>query len=221
MLSLAFLFFPPAVLAQTSNPYLYTQSQGQEFRKSLEERKPTLQQMKENLKERIEQKRATQEARLSQIRQERIRFFWQRLRGRLLATIERLEKLIARIESRLAKIKSANPNDNTSKVEAAIKQAKISLQQQKDKIVEADEEVEELLGSNDPKEAFKKVRKTVGEIKLALIQIHRKLVQIIRDIKGLRVGQTDNKPTTTLKAGARISPTPTTPVLTPTHFVGQ
>lgn len=162
---------------------------------------------KQEIQQRLEEKRATREARreeikqrLSERRRKIVQKFWQRMYRRFSAAISRIEKLITRIESRLAIIKKNNKDTDTKTIETEIAEAKnllntasASLSALNDKINTA------LLDSENPREDFKIVKADIIEIKDKLIKVHRILVHIIGDIKGLRIE--------TIKT--TVSPTPT------------
>ncbi len=193
-----------------------------EVQERIEDKKEALEEKREEMRKRVEERKATKEAEIKEKRGERIKHYWELLGKRIQATIERLEKLIGRIESRLAKIKEANPEKDFSSVEANIKEAKELLADAEAKYDEAGDALEDLLESEDPKNAFKKLREDIKDIKDILSKVHRILVHVIGDIKGLRVGQTGNQPevspTITLTTTPTLTPTPT-PTPTPTSTV--
>jgi len=169
------------------------------------------------VRERIKEKIATQVAKLSQKRQENIKKFWERLRRRLVAAIQRLEKLASRIERRLALIEQENPQIDTKSIRKDLADAEDMIIKAKERLGNADKFFEELINSDNPKASFEKVRNEVKEIRNILIDIHLKLVHIIGKIKGLRVG-----------VGGKVSPSPKitvtvipTPTPVPTNVEGQ
>lgn len=175
-ISFFFLLLTPQPLnAQTDSP--------KELRKQLREERL------ENVKEKIAERKASQEAKLTDLRKEKIKSYFSKLQRRLLAAIERLEKLIDRIESRLAKIKEENGNVNTTQITTKIAEAKQLLESAKADLQTANDNLDDILESDDPKEAFGVVRSSVKSIKEKLVQVHRILVHFIGDIKGLRVGK--------------------------------
>ncbi len=174
-----------------------------------EERKAVLEEKKEELKERLEVRRATREAQVSLRKKVRIRFFWERMKLRLLAAADRLDRLIQRMESRLAKIKELNEDADVAAIEDGIEEAKGMLADARIKIDELDFNLENILTPNSPKDAFEEIRGDVKEIKDDLVGAHRLLVHLIGDMKGLRVGQEE---------GSKVSPTVTvTPAISPTE----
>lgn len=170
-----------------------------------QEQQLLVQQKKDALREKLQEKKATREAKLTAVKQERIKSFWEKLYKRLLAHVSRLEKLIERMEARLAKIKSTNPTTNTTSIENQLGKAKDLLEDTKLKLEEANNQIDEVISSGDPKEAFKKVRAVVEEIREDLKEIHKILVHEIGSLKGLRVGD---------KSGVTPTLTPTAPLPT-------
>ncbi len=111
---------------------------------------------------------------------------------RLEAAINRLNRLITRIESRITKIEANNEDINTEPIKKDIQNAKDRLLLATNKLNEAKIKIDDVLQSNTPKEAFAEVRDIIQEIKKDLVEVHRLLVKVIGNIKGLRVG---NSPT--------------------------
>lgn len=136
----------------------------------------------------IQEHRATIAAQLTERRQERVRFFFNRLTERFQAAINRLRRLIARIESRLAKIETEE-EINTIVIRITLDTAREKLDEAETALVEAQTGFEDTLINENPKEAFADVRDLVRGIKQQLVEVHRLLVHLIGDIKGLRAGQ--------------------------------
>jgi len=178
----SFVLSTPVVLAQTRNPLYPTLVQKRLDKQTLLEKK------REELKDRLEVKKATREAQLTQLKLKIINNYWDMMEKRLSAAITRLEKLLTRLESRVAKMKSEDPAFDSKNTELTLTQAKQKLADTKVKLETADTLFAETLKSENPKEAFPVVRKTVEEIKKDLIDTHVMLVHLIGDLKGLRVG---------------------------------
>lgn len=221
------LLLPTIVLAQTTTPNLPSFLPRnivppKDFEQKLATREARREEIRQRIEERIEirtqereERRATREARLAETRRARISAFFDHLTKRLEALLERLGILIDRIESRLDKIAEAGEDIDTASVEADIEEAKDLLAETEDLLSALDVEI--FLENEDPKAAFAEVRERIQEIKLNLIEVHRILVHVIGDIKGLRVG-TEGKPSPTPAAtptpepteSPEPSPTPTT-----------
>lgn len=161
LLSLQLIFSSPFISQATSSPV------------------PGGQLIREQVQVRNEERRATRE---------RIRNFFNRLVKRLEAAIVRLERLITRIESRIAKIEAADEDIDTSPITEQVNEAKAKLEGAETELQEVKDVFESLLTSDDPKEDFETVREKIMNIKEDLIEIHRILVHVVGDIKGLRVG---------------------------------
>lgn len=146
-------------------------------------------------KMRVAEEKLERAAALTEQRQDKIRMFFAKMMERIEAAIARLQKLIERIEARIVKIKEENPDADLSDQEDKLTEAKDMLDDAKEKLQELKDDFESLLESGEPKEVFKKIGEDIRNLKQDLVEIHRTLVYIIGDIKGLRVGQ--NKPTAT------------------------
>lgn len=193
-----FIFTPVSVGAQNSTPA------GQQNRIEVKERIDQKEIEKEDarleIQNRIEERKALQEARLAQQKAIRVRNHWQILEKRIAATIERLKTLITRIESRLYKIAQEEPSLDTTTIQTNIDEAKELLDDAEYLLDNAEVDLETLLVSEDPKTALLELKDTIRDIKDLLIETHRILVHVIGDIKGLRVGSGVITPV--------ISPTP-------------
>ncbi|MEK7182771.1 MAG: hypothetical protein AAB694_01280, partial [Patescibacteria group bacterium] len=154
----------------------------------------------QEVRQQIEERRATIAAQLEERRKELIRKFFNRMVERIEAAIERLERLIGRIERRIAKLEAAG--EDMTDVKSQVNDAKTKLGNAKDDLQDAKDGLEDVLSSNDPKAAFKQIGQTIRGIVRQLVEVHRILVHLIGDIKGLRVGQ-EGSP------GPSPSPSPT------------
>jgi hypothetical protein len=143
--------------------------------------------IRNTLRTKLAEHAATREARLSLVRRERIRAFWGRMLTRIEAMVERLERLIARMEARIGQIEALDENIDTSVAKDDIAEAKKLIVDIKADLETAKTQLEQVIGSEDPKAAFKDVINTVQGIKTNLIEVHRLLVHAIGSIKGLRV----------------------------------
>jgi methyl-accepting chemotaxis protein len=148
------------------------------------------QEIQQQTKERIQERVATIEAKLNVRKKEIIRNHFLRMTKRLEAAINRLNRLITRIESRIAKIEANNEDINTEPIKKDIQKAKDKLLLATNKLNEAKIKIDDVLQSNTPKETFAEVKNMIQEIKKDLVEVHRLLVKVIGNIKGLRVGNT-------------------------------
>ncbi len=197
ILLVSFFATPLSAFAQTATPTPTT-------------RRDITQLKVQDLKRRIEAKRATKSAELSLQRKDLIRTFFNRMTDRMDAAVVRLETLISRIESRIAKIKAEDPSTNLTEVEGDLTRAKTTLAEARADLAAAEANLETVLSSNNPKEAFALLKTTLAGVKSKLVQTHKTLVHLIGDIKGLRVGETTSgtpKPTRAAKPTKTVTVT--------------
>ncbi|HJX46194.1 MAG TPA: hypothetical protein VJ399_03460 [Patescibacteria group bacterium] len=169
---------------------------------------------------------SSKQIRIQEKKKELIRNYFSRLSIRMEAAIARLEKLIKRIENRVAIIKSENSGIDTALIDSEIIKAKDLLEHAKTELIAVNGIIEDTLTSNDPKTAFVVVRDSIKNVKNDLVEVHRILVHLIGDIKGLRVGNTQeniesvsSSPSPSVSSSPTSSPTQTpttTPTATPT-----
>ena len=122
-------------------------------------------------------------------RREKMRKLFGVMIKRYESAVSRLKTLIERIESRVAKIKAENPSKDVADIEVQIANAKSKLDLIPAKITTLKTDFEAVLTSTTPKEAFKKLLTDARSIKKDLVEVHKILVKVIGDIKGLRVGE--------------------------------
>lgn len=147
--------------------------------------------IKEQVKEKIETRIATREARLTKLKKNLVRNHFTRMRKRLSAAIRRLEKIAARIESRINKIEAESPNSDISSIRKEIFSVREKINNVGDNLLpQAQEKFDQMVESENPQELFSEVKHLIRTIKDELIEVHQILVKVIGDIKGLRVGTT-------------------------------
>ena len=183
--------------------------------------------LKERIKGKMELVQQNQEenrARVQETRKARIRQFFGLMEKRLEAVIARQVRLAARIESRLSKLASAG--EDVSIQSAKLVAAKALTSEAETLVGELGGGLEAVLEANDPKAAFSEVKGQVKAIVDKLKESHRLMVEIITEIKGLRVGNSGvltPKPSGVTPKPTGASPTPTgvsvTPTMTPTVTV--
>lgn len=181
LLLVTFFLTPSVSLAQNSTPI----------------KSPRGQEVRTETKARIQQQREVKQQALDEMRQARIRKFFERMLTRFEAAITRLEKLIGRIQARFDKIKTEDTTVDLTDEQAQLDEAGDLLEDAKDKILDLKSDFETLLTSDDPKTVFKAVGQNVRDLKQDLTEIHTLLVKVIGDIKGLRVGAGKTTPTPT------------------------
>ena len=175
ILALGFLILTPPVLAQTASP------------------SPRNQGVRAGVRATMEAKREENQNRITAVRRERIRSFFGKMVVRIEATIERLEKLIERLETRIASIKEGEEELDTTKAEDAIKEAKTTIEKAKLELTSLKARLEELLASDEPKLVFGQIQESLKTIKGYLKETLVLLIQTIGEIKGLRVGDTNEE----------------------------
>ena len=118
------------------------------------------------------------------------------------AAILRLEILIQRINNRLAIIKSENPNISTTGIDKQVETASNLLTDAGKNLDAVNANLETVLNSENPKESFTVLKEELKSIKTQLKEVHTILIKTIKDIKGLRVGNTQLRlPTPNNKEG--------------------
>jgi len=147
------------------------------------------------IQERKQDKTASREAKLFQLRQKLILKYYQQMSKRLWAMINRLEILISRIDARIV-IVDAETDKNLDTVKADVAKAKTDLVSAKDSLTLADGSINTaILSIDNPKEAFALVKSDITNVKNNLKEVHKLLVHVIGDLEGLRVGATKLTPT--------------------------
>jgi len=189
LLFFSFIFLPTIALAKENLIQNHEENQN-------EAGQVTATGARENVKEEIQEKTAAIQARLSERKQEIIRNRFNHLTRRLEAAVNRFYILINRIESRLGKIEETEEID-TEVIRMDIDTAKEELNAIGVQLENMSIGIEETLQSEDPQKRFIEVKMMVEEIKEILIEVHQKLVKIISDIKGLRVGNVSPDPVET------------------------
>ncbi|OGF82118.1 hypothetical protein A3B18_03350 [Candidatus Giovannonibacteria bacterium RIFCSPLOWO2_01_FULL_46_13] len=137
---------------------------------------------RENVQNKIQEKREEVRAKLSAARIRNIRNYFKTMGRRIEAAIERLEKLAERIESRIEKMEERGVDVAKAKTELA--EAEVKITEAKTAFADAKAKLEAALSSETPKESFKQVREglvkgVVEKIKAA----HQALVEAIRALK--------------------------------------
>lgn len=160
-----------------------------EIQQRLEEKNLLLQQKREELQTNREERKASQAARLTERRRTIVQSQYQHMGLRIEAMINRLNILITRIESRVSQLEQEDGDLDTSLITADLEQAKLLTDEASANLVTVGDSLGVLLDSDDPRAVFKDVKLDVVEIKNNLKEVHRLLVKVIGDIKGLRVGQ--------------------------------
>lgn len=189
-------FHPTPTSAQIRNEVrqVGTQSAWQERILKQQERQ---EEIRKEIMERVQERKATRSAALAEFRKERIRHFFNLISLRIEAAINRLERIIARIESRIAKIEAENTGINPTSIKNDVQKAKDLVAEARVSLEALKSNLEVALASEQPKDSFAVIREGLKDIRDNLVEVHRILVHVIGDIKGLRVGVGKLTPTVT------------------------
>ena len=118
---------------------------------------------------------------LSKRSQERITNLAANISNRFDAIISRLQNISTRLNSRLGKLEATGTNTNEARV--ALNSAEASLAKARASINSIDTEVATVIGSQNPKEAWKRVRVTFITIRDTIRLAHTELKNTIRLLK--------------------------------------
>lgn len=188
------IFSPKDIAAQANNG----SSMPLDIKTLVEERIERNEEKREEIRLKIEVKTATREAAKEQLKakleekaQNRIQLLFGKVATRMESAINRLYTLIERMEARLEIF--TEEGENVEGIQGEIDSAKELLASAEESLAVANTGLEEVVASDDPKAGFVYIKDAVKDIKSTLIEAHSILVQVIGDMKGLRVGVTDNQ----------------------------
>jgi len=140
-----------------------------------------------------EEKREERKIKITAAKRERIMSFSNKMTIRLDAVVERLQKLIDRIDARIAKIDASDTDISTKLAKDAVTEAKTNLASAKEEITIFKASLTSIPEADDAKMAFKETKVSLDSIKNKLKAVHSALVKSIGEIKGLRIGATNEK----------------------------
>ena len=138
---------------------------------------------REEIRQNIEQRKASSTERRTDMQIDIAKRKVENVTRVILATIERLEKIILRIESRIVKIKEQG--GNTTEVEGFVAVAKENLA---DARVAVDVFANLDLSGSTAQENFATVRAAAAEAKKLIRDAHRNLMMAVRSLKGPNTG---------------------------------
>ena len=141
--------------------------------------RPGIEERRQQLEERREERRE----RLSELRQERVQNFWDRMSSRLTRIIDRLSAIGDRILSRIEKFEERGAD--MSEARTALDGAREQIGLAEGAMADAGVALEDLLDSDNPKEAFADVRVQVRVVIDAIKAAHAGLVDAITAMKGV------------------------------------
>lgn len=112
---------------------------------------------------------------------------------RVSGATDALEALIARIQTRINRIEELNPAANIADAQEMLDEAKAKLEEAKDSLASLEANLENLLNSENPREAFANVRVDLDNLKGMLNDIKQLLKDTLQELRGLQ--QNVQKPT--------------------------
>jgi len=189
ILILFFLILPTVVFAEDEldDPSPTPINVGQVIRERNKEQNEIKKEIREQTRE--EHKEQIQ-AKLQEKNQNRIRSFYGRLSKRMTAAIERLQTLSERILNRLSVL--GDEGEDVSSLEGKVEEAQGLLEDAQGLLTNLEGMMEQMLASDDPKSFMPTLKDAVMEIKDTLKASHSILVEVITQIKGLRIGNTES-----------------------------
>lgn len=147
-----------------------------------EEAKTKREAFKEEAKQRVEAMRK----KLGDGRAKRVEQFFNNMVRKFENAIDRLNNLADRIDSRLKKTEDAG--NDVAKQRDLLKVARDKITAVETALSDAKAKFAEMAKSENPKEAFKKVKELARGVAEKVKEAHRALVEVVTSLKGLRVG---------------------------------
>jgi exonuclease VII large subunit len=194
---------PSPLRTRNTSKITEIENKQEEIRNKIEARQQALEAKKEALANRNQERKATMEAKLLEVRTRQVQKLFNITYRRYQAAITRLETLITRINKRLAIYKDENPELNTVEIETQLQNATTKLAEAKTALEAVNTNLETVLASENPKESFIVLKDELKAIKESIKEVHSILVHVIGDIKGLRIGNSESQsdPTPTATGG--------------------
>ena len=180
------LVLTPNVLAKTQEPSMMSFEQREETRVKGQEKVEATKTQNNEKREEIKNK-------ITAVKKERVQSLYGKMVVRIEALTERIEKLTLKIEERLQIISSSNEDINTTSIQKSLDQAKQILSDTKVQTAELDSGLKVMLSSENPGEVIKDIRISIISIKNNLKEVHSILVSVVGQIRGLRIGNSDEK----------------------------
>ena len=154
-----------------------------------------------NLRDKNQDRQGDLKTRFDTKRKEMVEKYFQQMLSRFEAAIMRFDRLIGRIKERLAKMKASGMD--TSSLDSELSAAESKLMQAKDDLNSLKTSGLVFTSSDNPKAAFSSVKQKVGSLRDELKSVYQMLIQIVRQLKGLHIGES-----ATSSAKIKISITP-------------
>lgn len=183
----AMLVAPILVLAQEgTNSRVERQNVKQEAQQKRQAVMLEAKNKREIFKKEAEQRINALKKRVGEERAKRIEQFFNQMVRKFENAIDRLNNLADRIESRLNKSEEAG--NDVSKIKDQLKSARDKISAAETALNEAKAKFKEMANSQNPKEAFRQVKALVQGVAQKIKDAHRALVDVVKSIKGLRLG---------------------------------
>lgn len=184
---------PLFVVAQTDTPRLLRQEVKQKrdvlMQEAKQKRESLMQEAKtkrEAFKEEAKQRVEAMKKKLGEERAKRIEQFFNNMVRKFENAIDRLNNLAERIESRLTKTEDAG--NDVAKQRDLLKVARDKITAVETALSDAKAKFAEMAKSENPKEAFKKVKELAHSVAEKVKEAHKALVDVVTSLKGLRLG---------------------------------
>lgn len=170
-----------------------------EMRERMHEVRDEVKEKRDELREEVRARRDEIKLKIAKEAAERVRKHFDRMLKRFDAAIERLEKLADRIESRLDKA-DENGKDVTA-LRAKLDGARAKIAEAQTALDDAASKFEAVVGSDNPRDAFKDVQELMKGVKEKIKAAHAAMVDVINSLKGI-----GNTSTTTPSGTATTTP---------------
>lgn len=141
---------------------------------------------REDFKKEAQQRIGALKKRVGEERAKRIEQFFAQMARKFENAIDRLEGLADRVESRLTKAEEAG--NDVSKIKDRLKSARDKIASAETALNDAKAKFKEMANSQNPKEAFRQVKVLVQGVAQKIKEAHRALVDVVKSVKGLRLG---------------------------------
>lgn len=154
-----------------------------EMRERMHEVRSEAKEKRDELREEMKARRDEIKLKIAKEAAERVRKHFDRMLKRFDAAIERLEKLADRIEARLDK--AAENGKDVTALRAKLDGARVKIAEAQTVLDEAAAKFEAVVGSDNPREAFKDVQELMKGVKAKIKAAHAALVDVINSLKGI------------------------------------
>lgn len=159
----------------------------EEFRANVEARKATIRaefdERLQGVRGQIAAKWANRKVQLEETRKERIQNIVDRVEGRFQATINRLSALAEKIQNRIDKWTELGVD--TSGSQALLDSTELKIADAEAALDAAGATFDAIAGSDNPGQTFEEARVLLEEVKNAIRDAHKALVETVKSLKGL------------------------------------